>query len=138
MLTTIKTGRERLRTEEEVELVGEILKKRDGLHVKGQNVISLIECSLCLEKKRDILSPHSPLRRSDSVVETEKRHKDKAENSPKGWLHLQLRPISRQKAFSSPSQQTVSTEGSSFVCQPHSFILHLTSSLCEAHAHTLL
>lgn len=102
MLTTIKTGRERLRTEEEVELVGEILKKRDGLHVKGQNVISLIECSLCLEKKRDILSPHSPLRRSDSVVETEKRHKDKAENSPKGWLHLQLRPISRQKVFSSP------------------------------------
>lgn len=69
MLTTIKTGRERVkkRTEEEVEKVGEI-KKRDGLHVKGQNVISLIEYSLCHEKSRNILSPHSPFRDSDKVL----------------------------------------------------------------------
>lgn len=47
--------------------------------------------------------PTQPIQKEwHGVVETERRHKDKAENSPKGWLDLQLRPISQQKAFFSP------------------------------------
>lgn len=65
--------------------------------------------------------------------DTEKRHKYKAEHSPKGWRDHGLGPISKQKLFSlPPSQRLVSTEGSSFVCQPHSFILHLTP-FCVKH-----
>lgn len=65
--------------------------------------------------------------------DTEKWHKYKAENSPKGWRELQPGPISKQKVFSfPPSQRLVSTEGSSFVCQLHSFILHLTP-FCVKH-----
>lgn len=75
--------------------MGEIKKEMDYM----LKAISLIKYSLCHEKNQDILSPHSPFRKSDTVAETEKRHKDKAENSPKGWLDLQLRPISQQKAF---------------------------------------
>lgn len=56
--------------------------------LQGQNVISLIEYSLCHEKNQDILSPHSP------------------ENSPKGWLDLQHRPISQRKLIFSPLSTT--------------------------------
>lgn len=49
--------------------------------------------------------PTQPIQKEwHSVAETQKRQKDKAENSPKGWLHLQLGPISQQKVPPPPNK----------------------------------
>lgn len=96
--------------------------KRDGLHVKGQNVISLIEYSLRHEKNRVILSPHSPFRRSDTLLLRQREDiKTRLKIHPKvGSIFSSGQLASRKPFFSPPS--TNREHGRIILCLSASFL----------------
>lgn len=120
---------------------------REGrLCVKGQNVMSLINYSICHEKKQDeIFSPHCPFIERDTLCSKDggKRHEDKTGlkiHQRDGQISSSGQLAGRNSFFS--PQLLVSMEGSPFVCQTHAFILfcYFLYTVCTPHtrAHTLL
>lgn len=100
--------------------MGEIKKEMDCM-LKAKMLL-LKSNTVCFMKGSRISEPTQPIQKEwHSVVETEKRQKDKAENSPKGWLHLQLRPISQQKAGFFPLS-TNREHGRIILCLSASFL----------------
>lgn len=95
--------------------------KRDGLHVKGQNVISLIEYSLCHEKNRVILSPHSPFRRSDTALLRQREdRKTRLKIHPKVGSIFSSGQLASRKPFFPPS--TNCEHGRIILCLSASFL----------------